>query len=121
MSIGLPKVDVCGSGLLARMRRSFFWGTAPVLTYLAPLAPHAYHSPMPSRVKNPEKKRAFIKVTTPCGVVGFVASDVPIAALEGLYAKLLAKAAGSMALDVRTHECLLGGTPKHYSKEPSSY
>ncbi len=61
--------------------------------WLANLALRAYHSLMDSKIIPAHNGKFVTKLTTPDGVVGYVASDVPMAALEGLHRKLVARLA----------------------------
>lgn len=67
------------------------WGTTARAT-LETLASRAYHWRMDLKVTKARAGKHGTKLTTTTGVVGYVAPDVPTAALEGLLGKLLAKA-----------------------------
>lgn len=58
---------------------------------LETLASRAYHLRMDLKVTKARTRTNGTKLTTTTGVVGYVAPDVPTAALEGLRGKLLAK------------------------------
>lgn len=91
------------------------------LIFQACWRPLSYHSPMATKVTSSKKKRTFTTVTSPLsGVVGLVASDVPIAAIEGLLEKLLAGTTERMALDTATHICVLGSPVNRNLKEQST-
>lgn len=54
---------------------------------------------MASKSTSSKKKRVFVKMVTPSGAVGLVASEVPTVVLEGLLEKLLARTAKRMPND----------------------
>lgn len=61
--------------------------------WLANLALRAYHSLMDSKTIPAQNGKFVSKLTTRDGVVGYVASDVPESAMQGLLKKLLARKA----------------------------
>ncbi|MDT7520634.1 hypothetical protein RAE19_18385 [Rhodoferax sp. TBRC 17660] len=75
---------------------------------------------MASKITNFEEKRAFTKVTTSSGVVGIVASEVPMAALAGLYEKLLASQSKLMASNSTANSDVPETTEEFFSKESPS-
>lgn len=76
---------------------------------------------MASKITNFEKKRAFTKVTLSSGVVGIVASEVPMAALKGLYEKLHANQSKLMASDSTANSDVPEPTEECFSKESPSH
>lgn len=67
-------------------------GKVALKAALETLSSRAYHWRMERKVTKAQKGKLGTKFTTTNGVVGYVASEVPTAALEGLLAKLLTKA-----------------------------
>lgn len=66
------------------------------------------------------KRHAFTKITTSSGLVGIIASDVSMAALEGLHQKLLARQTEPVASNNTPGSDVPDGAAKSCLKVPSS-
>jgi hypothetical protein len=59
---------------------------------------------MDSKIIPAHNGKHVTKIKTPNGTVGYVASDVPMAAIEGLYRKLMARRSKLEGKKEPTHE-----------------